>query len=92
MTKCRERAVDEQKAHIEGPDAAKHKISDVVAGVHRGIGDRGEDRDTAGGEEDSAFAYRAQIGAITKQRAIKPYGVLHGNPVRAENFGRTVVA
>ena len=51
-----ERTVDEQKAHVEGPNAAQHKIGDVVAGVDRSIGDRGEDRDGAGGEENGALA------------------------------------
>ena len=72
-----ERTVDEQKAHVEGPNAAQHKVGDVIAGVDRSIGDRGEDRDGAGGEENGAFAYRANIGAINKQRAVKPHGVFH---------------
>ena len=56
---------------VEGPNAAQHEISDVVAGVDRSIGDRGEDRDRAGREENGALGYRAHIGAIAEQGAAK---------------------
>ena len=56
---------------VEGPNAAQHEISDVVIGVDRSIGDRGEDRDRAGREENGALGYRAHIGAIAGQGAAK---------------------
>jgi hypothetical protein len=83
-----ERAVDEQKAHVEGADAAQHEIGDGVAGMDRRVGNRSKDRDGAGGEEGQTLTDRANVGAIGKMRGVEPDRVFHC-PVPFGNAGGT---
>src|SRR3954465_5262242 len=50
-------AVDKQESKIVRSNPTQHKIGDVIAGVNRGIGDRGENRDGARSKERYTFAY-----------------------------------